>query len=68
MIHEIAHGVAPARKRARAPRRPPLGNHLPTCGLRAFPIVFLLVAVLMSLTTMTRMVEEDRGLIGTYLG
>ena len=27
---------------------------------RAFPIVFLLVAVLMSLTTMTRMVEEDR--------
>ena len=35
---------------------------------RAFPIVFLLVAVLMSLTTMTRMVEEDRGLIGTYLG
>lgn len=35
---------------------------------RAFPIVFLLVAVLMSLTAMTRMVEEDRGLIGTYLG
>ncbi|NEG55258.1 ABC transporter permease [Bifidobacterium platyrrhinorum] len=35
---------------------------------RAFPVVFLLVAVLMSLTTMTRMVEEDRGLIGTYLG
>ena len=35
---------------------------------RAFPIVFLLVAVLMSLTPMTRMVEEDRGLIGTYLG
>lgn len=35
---------------------------------RAFPIVFLLVAVLMSLTTMTRMVEEDRRLIGTYLG
>ncbi|WP_244568531.1 FtsX-like permease family protein [Bifidobacterium eulemuris] len=32
----------------------------------AFPIVFLLVAVLMSLTTMTRMVEEERGLIGTY--
>ena len=34
---------------------------------RAFPIVFLLVAVLMSLTTMTRMVEEDRGLIGLSL-
>ncbi|MFC5222808.1 FtsX-like permease family protein [Bifidobacterium leontopitheci] len=34
---------------------------------RAFPVVFLLVAVLMSLTAMTRMVEEDRGLIGTYL-
>ncbi|WP_241519622.1 FtsX-like permease family protein [Bifidobacterium callitrichidarum] len=35
---------------------------------RAFPVVFLLVAVLMSLTAMTRMVEEDRGLIGTYMG
>lgn len=35
---------------------------------RAFPVVFLLVAVLMSLTTMARMVEEDRGLIGTYMG
>ncbi|RSX50820.1 ABC transporter permease [Bifidobacterium goeldii] len=35
---------------------------------RAFPIVFLAVAVLMSLTAMTRMVEEDRGLIGTYMG
>ncbi|NMN00811.1 ABC transporter permease [Bifidobacterium sp. DSM 109958] len=35
---------------------------------RAFPVVFLLVAALMSLTAMTRMVEEDRGLIGTYLG
>lgn len=35
---------------------------------RAFPVVFLLVAVLMSLTTMTRMVEEERGLIGTYTG
>lgn len=34
----------------------------------AFPIVFLLVAVMMSLTAMTRMVEEDRGLIGTYTG
>lgn len=31
-----------------------------------FPVIFLLVAVLMSLTTMTRMVEEERGLIGTY--
>ncbi|WP_420829264.1 FtsX-like permease family protein [Bifidobacterium simiiventris] len=35
---------------------------------RAFPVVFLLVAVLMSLTTMTRMVEEERGMIGTYVG
>lgn len=34
----------------------------------AFPVVFLLVAVLMSLTAMTRMVEEERGLIGTYTG
>ena len=34
----------------------------------AFPVVFLLVAVLMSLTCMTRMVEEERGLIGTYTG
>lgn len=34
----------------------------------AFPIVFLLVAVMMSLTAMARMVEEDRGLIGTYIG
>lgn len=33
---------------------------------KAFPVVFLLVAVLMSLTAMTRMVEEERGLIGTY--
>lgn len=35
---------------------------------RAFPIVFLVVAVMMSLTTMSRLVEEDRGLVGTYLG
>ena len=34
----------------------------------AFPIVFLLVAVMMSLTAMARMVEEERGLIGTYTG
>lgn len=33
---------------------------------RAFPVIFLIVAVLISLTTMTRMVEEDRSLIGTY--
>lgn len=32
----------------------------------AFPIIFLIVAVLISLTTITRMIEEDRGLIGTY--
>ncbi|WP_417852216.1 FtsX-like permease family protein [Bifidobacterium olomucense] len=42
-------------------------NSIESIG-RAFPVVFLLVAVLMSLTTMTRMVEEDRGLIGTYMG
>lgn len=33
---------------------------------KAFPVIFFLVAILISLTTMTRMVEEDRGLIGTY--
>ena len=33
---------------------------------KVFPVIFFLVAVLISLTTMTRMVEEDRGLIGTY--
>lgn len=33
---------------------------------QAFPIIFFLVAILISLTTMTRMVEEDRALIGTY--
>ena len=33
---------------------------------RVFPILFIIVAVLISLTTMTRMVEEERGLIGTY--
>ena len=32
----------------------------------AFPIIFLTVAVLISLTTITRMVEEDRSFIGTY--
>lgn len=31
-----------------------------------FPIIFFLVAALVALTTMTRMVEEERGLIGTY--
>ena len=31
-----------------------------------FPLIFLVVAVLITLTTMTRMVEEDRSLIGTY--
>lgn len=31
-----------------------------------FPIIFFLVAALVSLTTMTRMVEEQRVLIGTY--
>lgn len=33
---------------------------------QAFPIIFFLVAILICLTTMTRMVEEDRTLIGTY--
>ncbi len=33
---------------------------------KAFPFIFFLVAILICLTTMTRMVEEDRGLIGTY--
>lgn len=32
----------------------------------ALPVVFFVVAVLISLTTMTRMVEEERGLIGLY--
>lgn len=32
----------------------------------AFPILFMIVAILISLTTISRMVEEDRGLIGTY--
>lgn len=32
----------------------------------AFPIIFFAVAILISLTTITRMVEEERGLIGTY--
>ena len=31
-----------------------------------FPLMFFLVAALVSLTTMTRMVEEERVLIGTY--
>lgn len=31
-----------------------------------FPVVFFIVAILVSLTTVSRMVEEDRGLIGTY--
>lgn len=31
-----------------------------------FPIIFFLVAALVALTTMTRMVEEERILIGTY--
>lgn len=31
-----------------------------------FPVVFIIVAVLIGLTTITRMVKEERGLIGTY--
>lgn len=33
---------------------------------KVFPVFFFLVAALVCLTTMTRMVEEQRGLIGTY--
>lgn len=33
---------------------------------KAFPVLFLIVAFLTSLTTMTRMIEEERGLIGAY--
>ncbi len=33
---------------------------------QVFPLLFFLVAALVSLTTMTRMVEEERVLIGTY--
>lgn len=33
---------------------------------QVFPFIFFLVAALVSLTTMTRMVEEERVLIGTY--
>ena len=32
----------------------------------AFPVIFLAVAILISLTTVTRLVEEERGCIGTY--
>ena len=32
----------------------------------AFPAIFLMVAILVSLTTAARMVEEERGLIGLY--
>lgn len=32
----------------------------------AFPIIFLIVAILVSLTAITRLVEEQLGLIGTY--
>lgn len=31
-----------------------------------FPLIFLIVGILVSLTAITRMVEEERGLIGTY--
>ncbi len=33
---------------------------------RVFPFIFFLVAALVALTTMTRMVDEDRVVIGTY--
>ena len=33
---------------------------------RVFPFIFFLVAALVALTTMTRMVEEERVIIGTY--
>ncbi|HIV17608.1 MAG TPA: FtsX-like permease family protein [Candidatus Alectryocaccobium stercorigallinarum] len=32
-----------------------------------FPIIFFTVAILISLTTITRMVDEDRSFIGTYM-
>ena len=32
-----------------------------------FPIVFFIVAILITLTTITRMVDEDRSFIGTYM-
>lgn len=36
-------------------------------GLATFlPLIFFVVAILISLTAITRMVEEERGLIGTY--
>ncbi|MBQ3126922.1 MAG: FtsX-like permease family protein [Clostridia bacterium] len=42
------------------------GNAAKVAAIAAvFPIFFFLVAALVSLTTMTRMVEEERGLIGT---
>jgi len=31
-----------------------------------FPVLFLIIAILISLTTITRMVDEERGLVGTY--
>ena len=40
-------------------------NSVATIG-KVFPIIYFLVAALVSLTAMTRMVEEDRGIIGTY--
>jgi len=31
-----------------------------------FPVVFFAIAILISLTTVARMIDEDRGLLGTY--
>lgn len=31
-----------------------------------FPVIFFIVAILIGLTTITRLVEEERGLVGTY--
>lgn len=33
---------------------------------KAFPLLFLVIAILVSLTAVARMIEEDRQLIGTY--
>lgn len=33
---------------------------------KVFPVLFLAVAILISLTAITRMVEEDRGILGAY--
>ena len=51
------------------PRAPPASRRTPTAWdsiAAVFPFIFFLVAALVALTTMTRMVEEERALIGTF--